>query len=86
MRVLVRRSCFWALESDKTIIVGENSGGYVGYGEISSTKTPNFNFELGCTMTRYNNQREYEVDGIPPTYYLDNNTDWVAQALEFLKQ
>ncbi|WP_420574869.1 S41 family peptidase [Kordia sp.] len=77
---------FWAMESDKTIIVGENSGGYVGYGEISGVNTPNFNFELGCTMTRYNHQRKYEVDGIPPNYYLNNDKDWITQAVEIIKK
>lgn len=77
---------FWALESDKTILTGENSGGYVGYGEISKTNTPNFNFELGCTMTRYNKQREYEVIGISPKYYLNNNKDWIEQTIEILKK
>lgn len=75
---------FWALESDKTILVGENSGGYVGYGEISIVPTPNFNFELGCTMTRYAQQRKYEANGIPPQVYLTNDTDWVQQAMEML--
>ena len=77
---------FWAIESDKTIIVGENSGGYVGYGEISEVKTPNFNFALGCTMTRYNKQRELEVIGISPKYYLTNDKDWVEQTIELLKK
>lgn len=77
---------FWAKESDKTIIVGENSGGYVGYGEISEVKTPNFNFELGCTMTRYNKQREFEVIGISPKYYLTNEKDWVEQTIKLLKK
>ena len=76
---------FWAMESDKTIIVGENSGGYVGYGEISGVETPNFNFELGCTMTRYTYQRKYEAEGIPPKHYLNNDKDWIEQALEILK-
>ncbi|MGB1032008.1 MAG: S41 family peptidase [Flavobacteriales bacterium] len=76
---------FWAMESDKTIIVGENSGGYVGYGEISGIETPNFNFELGCTMTRYANQRKYEVDGVPPNQYLNNHKDWIEQVIEILK-
>jgi len=77
---------FWAMESDKTIIVGENSGGYVGYGEIGGVNTPNFNFELGCTMTRYKKQRMYEVIGIPPKYYLNNGEDWVQQTLKLIKE
>lgn len=77
---------FWAKESDKTILVGENSGGYVGYGEISEINTPNFNFELGCTMTRYNKQREFEVIGVSPKYYLTNDKDWIEQTIKILKK
>ena len=77
---------FWVKESDKTIIVGENSGGYVGYGEISEVNTPNFNFILGCTMTRYNKQREFEVIGVSPKYYLTNDKDWIEQTIELLKK
>ncbi len=77
---------FWALESDKTILVGENSAGYVGYGEIGYVYTPNFNFKLGCTMSRYSKQREFEGIGISPKYYMNNKSDWVEQAVEILKK
>lgn len=77
---------FWARESDKTILVGENSGGYIGYGEISETETPNFKFTLGCTMTRYEKQRAFEETGVPPYFYLDNKSDWIEQTLKILKQ
>ncbi len=76
---------FWALESDKALIVGENSGGYVGYGEIGEIPTPNFNFWLGCTMSRYSNQRAYEVDGVPPHVRLNYNENWVKQSLELIQ-
>lgn len=76
---------FWAIESEKTIIVGENSGGFVGYGDISAVETPNFKYELGCTMTRYVHQRKYETDGIPPDYYLSDDRDWIEQARVLLK-
>ena len=75
---------FLAKESKKTIIVGENSGGYVGYGEIGRVPTPHF--ELGSTMTRYDKQRAYEVDGVPPTYYLNNQENWINQTLRLLKE
>lgn len=77
---------FIARESDKTIIVGENSGGYVGYGEVSGISTPNFNFNLVCTMTRYDRQRSWEVIGISPDHYLNNDSDWIGQTLKILKQ
>ena len=72
---------FWAMQSSKTILVGENSGGYVGYGEIGSVKTPCYQFTLGCTMTRYREHRKYEANGIPPQYYLTNESDWITQTL-----
>ena len=77
---------FWAKESKKTILVGENSGGYVGYGEIGGVDTPCFGFRLGCTMTRYNRQRQYEVVGIAPDYRLDRHSDWIEQTLRLLKK
>ncbi|MBL0357873.1 MAG: hypothetical protein IPP72_13745 [Chitinophagaceae bacterium] len=75
---------FWAKESGKTILVGENSGGYVGYGEVGGLSTPCYNFNLTCTMTRYRNQRKYEVIGIAPDYLLDNSADWIAQTMKIL--
>ena len=75
---------FWAMQSSKTILVGENSGGYVGYGEIGSVPTPCYEFALGCTMTRYREQRKYEAEGIPPDYYLNYDEDWVKQAIRLL--
>jgi hypothetical protein len=77
---------FWAKESKKTILVGENSGGYVGYGEIGGVDTPCFGFNLGCTMTRYRYQRQFEVVGIAPDYRLDNHSDWIMQTLGLLKK
>jgi len=75
---------FWAKESDKTILVGENSGGYVGYGEVGSINTPCYEFTLYCTMTRYRKQRAFEVTGIPPNVRLNNRTDWINQTLDIL--
>lgn len=91
--IIVNKNCasscetllFWAKESKKTILVGENSGGYVGYGEIGGVKTPCYNFTLGCTMTRYRKQRQFEVVGIAPDYRLDNHSDWIAQTLKLIK-
>ena len=76
---------FMAKESSKTILVGENSGGYVGYGEITFVPTPCYQFNLGCTMTRYKDQRQYEKLGIAPNFQLDNKSDWIEQTLQLLK-
>ncbi len=77
---------FYALESDKTILVGENSGGYTGYGEILSVNTPIFNFSLGCTLTRYKKQHLYDGKGVTPNYFLNNNKDWLEQTIQLLKR
>ncbi len=75
---------FWAKESDKTIIVGENSGGYVGYGEVGNIETPCFKFTLSVTKTRYKKQRQFEGIGIAPNYRLDDKSDWVEQTIKLL--
>lgn len=75
---------FDAMQSSKTILVGENSGGYVGYGENGNVETPCYSFYLTCTMTRYHSQRQYEVVGIPPDYLLNNDKDWIEQAIDLL--
>lgn len=75
---------FWAKQSAKTILVGENSGGYVGYGENGALNTPCFNFLLTCTMTRYEEQRKYEAAGIAPDYALEYTSDWIKQTIEIL--
>ena len=75
---------FWAKESDKTIIVGDNSAGYVGFGDVEGIETPNFKFKLNLTKTVYPNQRKFEKIGIPPNYFLENDTDWIDQTLRIL--
>ena len=75
---------FWAKQSSKTILVGENSGGYVGYGENGGLSTPCYNFTLTCTMTRYEEQRKYEADGVAPDFELSYDSDWIGQAINHL--
>jgi len=77
---------FLAKESDKSIILGENSGGYVGYGEVGEINTPCYNFNLTCTMTRYDKQREFEVIGISPNYKLTNEKNWIEQTIDLLEK
>ena len=68
-------SLFLGMKSSKTILVGENSGGYVGYGEVTSIETPHFGFVLNQTLTRYREARKYEADGVPPDHQLDYDRD-----------
>lgn len=77
---------FWAKQSDRTILVGENSGGYVGYGENGGLSTPCYNFSLTCTMTRYQKQRKYEAEGVSPDYLLEYDRDWITQTVELLEE
>ena len=77
---------FRAQQSSKTILVGENSGGYVGYGEVGTVYTPCYNFTLTCTSSRYKKQRAYEVIGITPNHYLNNTKSWVDQTIELLER
>ena len=77
---------FWAKQSSRTILVGENSGGYVGYGENGGLNTPCYNFRLSCTMTRYEEQRKYEADGVTPDYLLEYDRDWIDQTMELLER
>lgn len=75
---------FLAKESDKLILVGENSGGYVGYGNIFGVNTPNYKITLSHATTKYSTQWQYEVIGIAPHYPLDYNKDWVQQTIDIL--
>ena len=68
---------FASMFSKKTIRVGENSGGFTGYGNVMDIKTPCGN-TLSWTTMRYRNQRKYDFIGIPPDKKIpQNETDWV---------
>lgn len=77
---------FWAKQSKRTILLGENSGGYVGYGENGALSTPCYNYRLTCTMTRYKEQRKYEAKGISPDYQLKYTSDWIEQTIKILSK
>ncbi len=77
---------FEALYSSKTILVGENSGGYTGYGNVMSIKTPCGN-TLNWTTTVYRKQQAYEFTGITPHYRIpESEGDWVAYTQKLLEQ
>lgn len=77
---------FELLHSSKTIRVGENSGGYTGYGNVMTIPTPCGN-TLAWTTTVYRKQWEYEFVGIPPQYQVPAvQTDWIGYALRLLNQ
>jgi hypothetical protein len=91
--ILYNRNCasscesllFEAMYSKKTILVGENSGGYTGYGNVMSIQTPCGNL-LSWTTTVSRNQQAYEFIGIPPHYRIPaNEPDWVSYTQKLLK-
>ena len=77
---------FWAKHSTKTTLGGENSGGYVGYGNVFSVPTPCLGFVLTSTTLRLPNQIPYEAVGVAPDVPLTLGEDWVAQAQRLLEQ
>jgi Peptidase family S41 len=92
--ILYNRGCasscesllFNARYSKKTLLVGENSGGFTGYGDVMSLQTPCGN-NLNWTTTVYRNQWKYELVGIPPKYRVPvEETDWVDYTRRLLEK
>ena len=76
---------FEVRNSKKVITVGENSGGYTGYGNVMQITTPCGN-TLSWTTTRYRNQRQYDFTGIPPQYRVpQNESRWINYARKLLE-
>ena len=92
--ILVDRGCasscetllFWAKHSTKTTLAGENSGGYVGYGNVFSVPTPCLGFVLTSTTLRLPNQVPYEAVGVAPDVSFKREEDWLLQAQRLLEQ
>ena len=76
---------FWAMQSNNCILVGENSGGYTGYGEVEYTLTGCFGFDLFSSMTKYKEQIKYDGIGVKPDFKLNNDSDWINQTIAILE-
>ncbi|HMZ95101.1 MAG TPA: S41 family peptidase [Chitinophagales bacterium] len=74
-----------ALQSKKVITIGENTGGYTGYGNVRTVYTPDKLFILNTTTTKYQQGSQYEFVGIPPIHYLQNDSDWIEMAMQYFK-
>ncbi|WP_304517152.1 S41 family peptidase [Cecembia rubra] len=73
-----------AHQSKKAITYGDNSGGYKGYGNVFSVKTPlGYNFKM--STTRYEQQAKFEFVGIPPKVRAVPNEDWIGKSLELFE-
>ncbi|MFM8743320.1 MAG: S41 family peptidase, partial [Cytophagales bacterium] len=73
-----------AMKSKKVITFGENSGGFITFGDIRSVTTPN-RFVLHSATQRTRNRFQYERIGIPPKIQAIKNEDWIQQAIKLFQ-
>jgi hypothetical protein len=71
------------MHSKKVLTFGENSGGYIAYGNIMSVNTPS-GFRLNSGTHRVLNRVQYEKTGITPHVLANNEEDWIEQARKLL--
>lgn len=74
------------MQSSKVITIGENSGGYIGYGNVMTAQTPCGKYTIQSTTTKYNQKSKYEFVGIKPMYIAPKNKDWVSYAEQLLSK
>jgi hypothetical protein len=74
------------IQSDKVITIGENSGGYIGYGNVMSAIVPCEKFTVQSTTTRYLQKSKYEFVGIEPKYKVKKSEDWIRFAEKMLSR
>ncbi len=70
----------YCMQSSKVITLGENSGGYLGYGNVMTTDTPCGIFSIRSTTTKYKNNSRYEYVGIEPDVKLPADSNWIEAA------
>lgn len=76
---------YYAKQSKKTILVGENSYGAVGFGNSQIFITPSLNYECYYSTVIYPDLVEYEYYGFIPTIKLDNNKNTIYEIIKILK-
>jgi hypothetical protein len=72
------------MQSDKVITIGENSGGYMGYGNVMTAQLPCEKFTIRSTTTKYFEKSRYEFVGIAPMYKASKKQDWILYAQQLL--
>ncbi len=70
----------YGMQSDKVITLGENSGGFLGYGDVKSEEIPCGNYIIRNTTTKYLTKSNYEFVGISPQIKLNDDQDWINTA------
>ncbi|MFK7748262.1 MAG: S41 family peptidase [Kordia sp.] len=77
---------YYAKQSSKTTLMGQNSYGALGYGNnLGEMYTPNYNFLLTHSTTRHFHKRKYEIIGISPDIRLNYQQNWIDEALLVLE-
>lgn len=76
----------YLMQSDKVITIGENSGGFIGYGNVMTAQTPCRKFTIQSTTTKYHEKSKYEFVGIPPMYAVPKKQDWIEYAKQLLQR
>jgi photosystem II stability/assembly factor-like uncharacterized protein len=75
--------------SDKALIFGRNSGGYLDYGNLNTFEMPCKNFSLSIPMRRANYLdagETYDKTGYPPDIYIPKtNNDWIGFVQDYWK-
>ncbi len=75
----------YAMQSDKVVTLGENSGGFIGYGDVMTKVLSCGKYAINCTTTRYQSNAQYEFVGIPPMVDLQKEKkDWISVAKAYL--
>lgn len=74
----------YSKQGSKVITMGENTGGYTGYGNVRAVRTPCKDILLQTSTSRYRNGRNYEFIGIAPDIILQKDEDWVKVALNYI--
>ncbi len=72
------------LHSSKVLTFGENSGGYIAFGNVMTVDTPS-KFVLQTATQRTLQRFQYERLGIPPKIRAANEKDWIEQTQELWK-
>lgn len=75
-----------AMNSDKTTTIGDNTGGYIGYGNIFDKESPSGAFKLWASTTQNDYKMQFEANGIPPQIKLSQDVDWVEEALKIFEK
>jgi hypothetical protein len=66
---------FDATQSKKVLTIGENSGGFTGYGNVIDIDIPNSDLTLSYTTIRYRKQRIFDGIGFTPHIKRDTKQD-----------